>query len=84
MESERSGIPGSSDQSQGSSDAKREGKRSPELAGIQKYQRSTKISRPCQLLQEVHKRLHQNSSTTTYAGQEGVEIKVGKGAGAGV
>ena len=34
MKSERSGIPGSSNQSQESRDAKREGRRSPELASI--------------------------------------------------
>ena len=57
---------------------KRKGRRSSQLASIQKRQRSIEIPRSRQLLQEVHKRLHQNSSTTICAGQKRAKMEVEK------
>ena len=84
MESKRGRISGSSNWSKGSGNAEGKGRRSTELAGTQKCQRSTKVLRPCQLLQEVYKKLCQDSSTTTYTGQEGAAMKMGKGTEEGI
>ena len=81
MESERGGVPRSSNWSEKSRDAKEENRRSAKLANIQKCQRGTEVFRPHQLLQEVYKRLCQNSNTTTHIGQKGAEVEMGKEAG---
>jgi len=50
MESERGGVPRSSNWSEKSRDAKEENRRSAKLANIQKCQRGTEVFRPHQLL----------------------------------
>ena len=84
MESKRGRISGSSNWSKGSGNTEGKDRGSTELASTQKCQRSTKVLRSCQLLQEVYKKLHQDSSTATYAGQEGAEIEMGKETGEGI
>ena len=79
MESKRGRISGSGNWLKRSGNAKEEDKRSSKIAGTQKCQRSAKVPGPRQLLQEVYKGLHQNSCTTTCAGQKGAEIEIEKG-----
>ena len=84
MKSKRSRISGSSNQPKGGGNATGKGEESTKLASTQECQRSTKISRPCQLLQKVYKGLCQDSSTATCAGQEGTEMEMEKGTGGGI
>ena len=64
MESKRGGIPGSSNQAKRSRNAEEKGRRSAKLASTQKYQRSTEVLGPSQLLQKVYKGFCQNSGIT--------------------
>ena len=65
MESKRSRVSGSSNQSERDKDTKGKDGENIKLASTQKCQRDTKVFRPGQLLQEVYKRLYQDSCTTT-------------------
>ena len=59
---------------------KRKGRWSAELANTKEHQRSQKILRTCQLLQEIHKIFCKNSETNELTNQEGCEMAVGEGA----
>ena len=78
MKSQRSRVFRGGNQTKGSRDIEKKGKRDIKLASFSKYKRSTEISRVSQLLLAVYQGFYQSSSTIAPTSKEGRKVEMRK------